>query len=162
TLAIAYATEAHLLINDADQSPFNVGTRLILDDFTQAQVADLNRRCGSPLRDAEEVTRFWDLVGGHPYLVRCGLQAMTAPGLGIGAIEAAAEHDDGPFGDHLRRLLAMRSRSPALMDALRSVLQGQPCPTAESFYRLRSAGLITGHSAREARPRCHLYAAYLK
>ena len=33
TLCIAYATEAHLFINDLNQSPFNVGTRLSLDDF---------------------------------------------------------------------------------------------------------------------------------
>ena len=34
TLAIAYATEAHLFITDLNQSPFNVGTRLTLEDFT--------------------------------------------------------------------------------------------------------------------------------
>src|SRR5206468_9769560 len=49
TLAIAYATEAHLFITDLNQSPFNVGTRLTLDDFTLEQVAELNRRYGSPL-----------------------------------------------------------------------------------------------------------------
>ena len=30
TIAIAYATEAHLFIDDLNQSPFNVGTRLML------------------------------------------------------------------------------------------------------------------------------------
>jgi serine/threonine protein kinase len=44
TLAIAYATEAHLFITDLNQSPFNVGTRLQLEDFTLAQIADLNER----------------------------------------------------------------------------------------------------------------------
>jgi hypothetical protein len=44
TMAIAYATEAHLFINDPNQSPFNVGTKLTLSDFTCEQVADLNRR----------------------------------------------------------------------------------------------------------------------
>src|SRR5262249_9292212 len=33
TLAIAYATEAHLFIEDMNQSPFNVGTLLVLEDF---------------------------------------------------------------------------------------------------------------------------------
>ena len=55
TLAIAYATEAHLFITDLNQSPFNVGTRLTLEDFTLEQVADLNRRYGAPLRDEAEV-----------------------------------------------------------------------------------------------------------
>jgi hypothetical protein len=39
TLAIAYSTEAHLFITDVNQSPFNVGTRLALEDFTLAQIA---------------------------------------------------------------------------------------------------------------------------
>jgi len=44
TMAIAYATEAHLFITDVNQSPFNVGTRLTVEDFTLSQVADLNER----------------------------------------------------------------------------------------------------------------------
>src|SRR5918912_560109 len=44
TVAIAYATEAHLFITDLNQSPFNVGTRLTLEDFTPGEVAELNRR----------------------------------------------------------------------------------------------------------------------
>ena len=47
TLALAYATEAHLFITDIHQSPFNVGTRLVLEDFTLAQMAELNRRAGT-------------------------------------------------------------------------------------------------------------------
>ena len=43
-MAIAYATEAHLFITDVNQSPFNVGTRLTVEDFTLSQVADLNER----------------------------------------------------------------------------------------------------------------------
>ena len=58
TLAIAYATEAHLFITDLNQSPFNVGTRLTLEDFAPAQVADLNGRYGLPLPDGEAVARF--------------------------------------------------------------------------------------------------------
>src|SRR5207248_2134491 len=52
TLVLTYATEAHLLITDANQSPFNVGTRVTLEDFTLDEVADLNRRYGSPLRES--------------------------------------------------------------------------------------------------------------
>lgn len=49
TLAIAYATEPHLLIADANQSPFNVGVRVMLEDFDRgdagAQPA-VRRRAG--------------------------------------------------------------------------------------------------------------------
>jgi DNA-binding SARP family transcriptional activator len=162
TLAIAYATEAHLFITDLNQSPFNVGTRLTLEDFTVEQVADLNRRYGSPLRDPTELARFYRLVAGHPYLVRRGLHEMAAHGLPITAIEAEAEPAAGIFGDHLRRMLAALVKDPELCDAVGAVLRGQPCPTPEGFYRLRSAGVLSGESVGEARPRCQLYASYLK
>jgi hypothetical protein len=58
-------------------------------------------------------------------------------------------------------MLAALTRDNDLCDAMGAVLQGLPCPSADSFYRLRSAGLITGDSARDAQPRCQLYARYL-
>jgi hypothetical protein len=166
TLAIAYATEAHLFITDLNQSPFNVGTRLALDDFTVEEVAELDRRYGRPLDDPARVRRFYGLVGGHPYLVREGLHEMAARGMDLESLERLADHDDGPFGDHLRRLALSLAHGDAatgapLADAMREVLAGRPCPTAESFYRLRSAGVVAGDSAGDARPRCRLYAAYL-
>jgi serine/threonine protein kinase len=162
TLAIAYATEAHLFITDLNQSPFNVGTRLALGDFTFEQVAELNRRYGSPLRDRAEVARYFRLVGGHPYLVRRGLHEMVAQGLKLVDLEAQAADDEGPFGDHLRRLFVSLTHDAALCEVVRGALQGQPCPSPESFYRLRSAGLMVGDSTRDVRPRCQLYATYLE
>jgi serine/threonine protein kinase len=162
TLAIAYATEAHLFITDQNQSPFNVGTRLELRDFTPEQVAELNARTGSPLRDADELERFYRLLGGHPYLVRRGLHEMVTDGLTFDAFESVAGRDEGPFGDHLRRILVLLARDPLLADITRAVLAGQPCPTSEAFYRLRSAGVMSGDTQAELRPRCQLYADYLK
>ncbi|MBV9924201.1 MAG: AAA-like domain-containing protein [Acidobacteria bacterium] len=162
TLAIAYATEAHLFITDQNQSPFNVGTRLELKDFTREQIAEVNARHGSPLRDDAELGRFYDLLGGHPYLVRRALHEMVTSGLSFDAFEASAGRDEGPFGDHLRRILVLLARDTALADITRAILSGQPCPTSEAFYRLRSAGVMAGDTQAELRPRCRLYADYLK
>ena len=52
------------------------------------QVADLNRRHGSPLRDKAEVARYFRLVSGHPYLVRRGLYEMAGHHLEIATFEA--------------------------------------------------------------------------
>jgi serine/threonine protein kinase len=162
TLAIAYATEAHLFITDVNQSPFNVGTRLTLDDFTLEQMAELNHRYAYPLGDRDELSRFFNLVGGQPYLVRRGLDEMVRHKLALNEFEARADRDEGPFGDHLRRILVLLVQNEELCDAVRGVLGGQPCPNAESFYRLRSAGVMAGESAREVRLRCQLYANYLQ
>jgi hypothetical protein len=161
TLAIAYATEAHLFITDVNQSPFNIGTRLVLEDFWPDQVAELNERYGKPLKDKIELDRFIRLVGGHPYLVRRGLHEMAKRKITISALEEKAPRDDGIYGDHLRRILLLLARDQSLTEIVRGILRGQPCPTADSFYRLRSAGLIKGSAATDAHPRCQLYATYL-
>lgn len=161
TLVMAYATEAHLFITDVNQSPFNVGTRLALDDFTIEQVAELDRRYGAPVGSVAELERFYELVGGHPYLVRQGMHTM-ANGLGFEVFLAKAPTLEGPYGDHLHRLTSLLARDEALVAAVRGVLEGERrAVREEDFYRLRAAGVLVGETARDARPRCGLYAKYL-
>ncbi len=162
TVAIAYATEAHLFITDLNQSPFNVGTRLHLEDFNPTQVAELNRRYNSPIRSQEDLNRFYRLVGGQPYLVRRGLHELATHKLPFDTFEEHAARDESFYGDHLRRILVILVRDEELTHAMRQVLNSQPCPTSESFDRLRGAGLLIGHTREEARPRCRLYAIYLR
>jgi len=162
TLAIAYATEAHLFITDVNQSPFNVGTRLQLEDLSHDQVSELNRRYGSPLRGPEEETAYYRLLNGQPYLTQRGLAEMVSRQMRFAAFEAVAGQDEGIFGDHLRRFLVLLVRDADLCEVMRAVLRGEPCTSAEYFYKLRSAGILTGDSIADARPRCRLYADYLK
>jgi hypothetical protein len=162
TIVMAYATEAHLFIADLNQSPFNVGTRLALEDFTLAEVAELNRRYGNPLGADQDLDRFHRLLAGQPYLVRCGLQEMVAQNAGFAVLERQAELEEGIFADHLRRLLVCLGTDPTLQEVVGRLLHaGQP-PPLEMFYRLRSAGVIRGASPSDARLRCELYDRYLR
>jgi serine/threonine protein kinase/class 3 adenylate cyclase len=161
TLAIAYATEAHMFITDMNQSPFNVGTRLVLADFTPAQVAELNQRYGSPLHDKAELDQFYDLVGGQPYLTRRGLHELTSNNLAFADFSVQAARDEGPYGDHLRRLLVSLAGDNTLCNSVREMMSGRQNTTSEAFYRLRSSGLVAGDSAREMKSRCKLYETYL-
>lgn len=161
TLAIAYATEAHLFITDLNQSPFNVGTRLQLSDFSLEQIRDLNARFGSPLVNERELQRFWELLGGHPYLVHRGLCEMASRGLPFSAIETQALQNDGLFGDHLRRLLLSLWQGNSRRDAISTLIAGNRKLPTEAFYALRSAGLLAGESSDSAQFRCQLYAQYL-
>jgi len=162
TLAMVYSTEAYLFITDLNQSPFNVGTRLDLEDFSFEQMADLSHRYGSPLKTTAEVQRLFTLLGGQPYLVRLGLNELTAGNVTFAQLLVGAARDEGIFGDHLRRLLVVLARDPELADAVRHVLQGRPCPSDASFYRLRSAGVLKGDVPARAQIRCEIYASYLK
>ena len=162
TLAIAYATEAHLFITDLNQSPFNVGTRLALEDFTLEQVAELKRRYGAPAarrgRARRASTAWWAAI---PTWCAAASTRWRRHGTDLAGLEAGAGRRRAIFGDHLRRLLAAPARDPSSARSCAAVLRGQPCPTPESFYRLRSAGVLIGDSERDARPRCRLYATYL-
>lgn len=161
TLAMAYATEASLFITDINQSPFNVGTRLALDDFTKEQVEELNRRYDSPLRDEKEISIFVALLGGHPYLTQLGLQTLVQ-GMPLETFLSLAPSPEGPYGDHLHRMFILLARDPELVEAIRDVLEKRKEPSEDAFHRLRSAGVLLGDTAYDARPRCLLYSIYLE
>jgi hypothetical protein len=156
TLVMAYATEAHLLIADVNQSPFNVGVRVTLDDFDSGEAMELNARYGSVLENPTDVTRLMAIAGGHPYLLQCAF-AELKQGTPLDQLEADARRENGPLGDHLRRLRAMLQQDPALEQAMHAVVKEGACPDRDRFYRLRSAGLIQGSSPADARPRCGFY-----
>lgn len=161
TMVIAYATEAHMFITDINQSPFNVGTRISLEDFNPAEFAALNERYGSPLLNPGEIADCFRLLGGQPYLTRRALNEMSSRGDCFRSFEAQACRDEGPFGDHLKRLLFSLAQDPVLLQTVRDVLHGSCTARTEDFYRLRSAGVMAGEFAREMKPRCQLYRIYL-
>jgi len=161
SLAIAYASEAHLFITDMNQSPFNVGTRMVLADFTLEQVRELNQRYGCPLGNESELERFFSLLGGQPFLTQRGLHQMADRGLSFLEFAEGAARDEGPYGDHLRRIFVSLNRDPALCDVVRSVICGRHSSSTDTFYRLRSSGIMAGESARDMKLRCQLYEQYL-
>jgi serine/threonine protein kinase/class 3 adenylate cyclase len=161
SLAIAYASEAHLFITDVNQSPFNVGTRLVLADFTLDQVRELNERYGCPLHGENEMEGFFSLLGGQPFLTQRGLHQMAEKSLSYQEFAAGAARDEGPYGDHLRRIFVSLSQDPALCEVVRGVISGRHSSGVDSFYRLRSSGIVAGESARDMKLRCQLYEQYL-
>lgn len=156
TLVIAYATEAQLFLTDLHQSPFNVGTRLNLADFTASDTAVLNTCFGSPLRTTTELSALREWVGGQPHLNHIAFYVLSG-GVPLTEILAEALNPDGLFGTHLRRLTAALTRNTALMEAVRGLLAGVNPLAPEVFYRLRAAGVLTGEAGSEAQFRCRLY-----
>jgi hypothetical protein len=163
TLVIAYSTEAHMFIPDSSLSPFNVGTQLVLEDFTRQEVDELNRRHDSPLRSAAEAEAFFHLFGGQPYLVRRALYELAAGASDLsGLSREAAAGGERLFGEHLRGVYHSIPQAPELRERIGSLLLGTARPTESEFHRLRSAGLMLGTSAGDARSRCALYEHYLR
>ncbi len=162
TLILTYSTEAYLFIPSLNQSPFNVGTRITLEDFTPTEVAELNARYGSPLSNKAELERLYRLVGGHPYLVRRCLNELKAHGMNVEELEAEACRDGGLFSDHLARLDVAIRCDNSLKQALAALVEGKTTIPQEPFSRLCAAGIVTGPAANNVRLRCGLYESYLR
>ncbi|HEX3556300.1 MAG TPA: AAA-like domain-containing protein [Thermoanaerobaculia bacterium] len=158
-LVLGHATEAQW-IEDLNQSPFNVGDRLRLGDFTRDQVADLNHRHRKPLRNPEEIDGLMELVGGHPYLVRQALYVLATERWSIARLREEAGKDTGPFGDHLRRHLWALLQSERLRAVVGRIARGEGCDDEGLFQRLVATGLVAGEDRTSAHLRCALYQQY--
>jgi DNA-binding CsgD family transcriptional regulator len=159
-LVLVTSTEPYQLIEDLNQSPFNVGEVVELVDFSQAQVAELNRRYNSPL-SLEELEKLIGLLGGHPYLVRRALYLVATERITASALFAEASDERGPFGDHLRNHLFRLYEREELVAGMKQVIHRQQCQDARVYFRLRGAGLVK-REGRSVIPRCKLYADFFR
>ncbi|OYE00853.1 AAA-like domain-containing protein [Nostoc sp. 'Peltigera membranacea cyanobiont' 232] len=159
-LALVTSTEPYQLIDNLNQSPFNVGQVIDLEDFTAAQVADLNRRHHSPLNPNQE-QQLIALLGGHPYLIRLALYSVASGRLSATELFAKATTDNGPFGNHLRNHLFRLHNKQELVQAMFQIIRQNICEDERIFFRLRGAGLVR-REGRMVLPRCQLYAEYFR
>lgn len=162
TIVIAYATEAHLFIQDVNQSPFNVGRKISLEDFNVQQTVELNTRYGCPLASYAEAEALHAQLGGHPFLTRCALDALAKRKESFESILNIASTDLGPFSDHLKRLLIAVSRLPEVMQYVRQVMYGSALSEQDAYYRLNAAGVVRQSADGRVVFRCELYRAYLQ
>ena len=159
-LVLVTSTEPYQLIENLNQSPFNVGQVIELIDFDGNQVADLNQRHGSPLNEAQ-TQQLMALLAGHPYLVRRALYLVASQQMTVMELFAQATADRGPFGDHLRYHLFRMNDKPELVQGLLEAIQQQRCSNERVFFRLRGAGLVQ-QAGKTVLPRCQLYADYFR
>jgi len=160
TVVISYATEAHLFIQDLNQSPFNVGRQLQLQGFDLAQIEELNRRYGSPLVSPGQIEALRALTAGQPFLTRRALDTVKRGVMDFPALLAGADRDEGPFGDHLKRILVAVSQLPEVLEALRASLESSRLKDAAGFHRLLSAGVMYQTGDNEIAFTCDLYRRY--
>jgi hypothetical protein len=142
SLFLSSSTEPYLFIDNPNQSPFNVAELFSLQDFTRAEVDELNRRHHSPLTQTQ-VDDLIDLINGHPFLTRLALYLLATKKIAnLDTLIAQATEDNGPFADHLRHYLLRVLQKPELKEALAYICRHQTYEENQVFYRLKGAGLI--------------------
>lgn len=140
TLLLTYATEAHIFISDLNQSPFNVGVRIGLKDFSESEVRTLQPKHRN-VSDKSWKT-VMEVCNGHPYLTQCAFDYLAKGGTDK-ELRTNAPRQDGPFGSHLARLLVSITQSDDTIKEVQHLLRAEPFERHTTRYRLQSAGLIT-------------------
>ena len=159
-LVLVISTEPYLLIKEVNQSPFNVGLKIYLEDFSEDQVRDLNQRHNSPVTETD-LPKLLELLGGQPYLTRQALYTMVVEQLSWANLTDVAIEHHGPFGDHLRRQQWLLNQEPSLREAFKQIIEHRNCQDDLARFRLLQAGLIQG-SGDVYTCRCDLYRRYFK
>lgn len=161
-LDIVFATAAsRSQLIETDQpnvAPYNVGNVFKLSDFAPQQVADLNRRHGSPFTTDRKLRQLMNLVGGHPFLIRWALylvasQRFTAPRL--------FAHPMAAFNEHLSYQFSELLKKPELASGFRQVVLQQSSLDNQVRLRLLTTGLIRLEN-EVVKPRCQLYERYFR
>ena len=147
------------LIRDTRMTPFNIGRRIELDDFTENEAAPLANGLGTNEATAQSLLgRVLHWTGGHPYLTQ-RLCSALAEALRAPPIDGAAAHLVPPAlpisqtVDHLadklflsrqarerddnlifvrERILRSEADVPGLLLLYRKVHSGQPVPNDET------------------------------
>jgi AAA-like domain/TIR domain len=161
SIVLAHSTDPTLWIQDINQSPFNIGEHLELEDFNVAEVAELASRHKLILADSD-LAQLMHLVGGHPFLVRQALYLLAGRSWSLSRLSDAALDERGPFGDHLRQLSWRLHQNDGLRSSMRQILRRKSCDDDLNFQRLRAAGLVCGASCDAAEMRCELYDRYFR
>lgn len=158
-LLLAVAMRPNLLVDDPNNSPFNLSERIELLDFDDRQIAELAIFYGLHT-DVAERASLRRLIGGNPFLAGLAFEKMAAqPGRSLSEILSTDEKQ--LFGDYLDRLRKNLRGHPKLSETL-ACLHRQPTVVVDPnlLYELERSGLIEieleGDGLRW-RMRCELY-----
>lgn len=159
-LVLIATLDLHRFTTRVTSSPFNVGQRLELNDFTLEETRLLAQARGIPADIAE---RLHQLLGGHPWLTNLAFDAYTSNKLRLTAQSTSEDllTESSPFLDHLRQcLFRLQALESEAQEDVGRAFHGKPCSEA-AFVHLQGAGFLRGVAAAP-KPRCELYGAFLR
>jgi hypothetical protein len=144
-----------------NESPFNVGVPIELQEFTPEQVAYLAEKYGL-VWDLEQVKPLMNIVGGHPYLLGQAFSYLRMyTNITLEEMLQNAPTEAGIYGNHLRRYCGMLQQHKELTEALKKVVMASGTVQLEpmqgcQLYRL---GLVQ-QVGNEVKITCNLYRQY--
>ncbi|MBN3879183.1 MULTISPECIES: AAA-like domain-containing protein [unclassified Nostoc] len=156
-LIVVHSTEIYVPL-DLNQSPFNVGLPIQLNNFSKEEVQQLAQCYGFHWEDGEEARQLMDMVGGHPALVQIALYHLSRGDVTLEQLLETAPTSTEIYSHHLQRHLITLQEQPELASTLYAVISAtEPIQLDRILsYKLSSLGLIVqlGHKTV---PTCKLY-----
>ena len=158
-LILSHSTEVYIPL-DINQSPFNAGIPILLEEFDADQVEALAYLYQLDW-DKSKVAKLMDLAGGHPYLVRLAMYQIKTNNITLEQFLDQATFEMAIYSNPLRRLLNTLKQSPTLTEAFAKVVESTEPVFLDSLqiYQLHSIGLVQ-HQQNLVSPRCKLYRDY--
>jgi hypothetical protein len=159
-LIVIHSTEIYVPLQ-LNQSPFNVGLPVHLDDFNLEEVQQLAQRYGLDWADEDKAKQLIFLIGGHPALVHTALYHLSRREITLPQLVETAHTATGIYSNHLQRHWVTLKKQPELAQALDTVLNAtEPvCLDPILAYKLNSMGVIK-QSGDRAIASCELYRQY--
>jgi len=100
------------------------------------------------------------LVGGQPFLTRRAFDILAREESDVQSLFASADREDGPFGDHLKRVLVSVTQLPFVWEALRHSVSHVETADSRGVQRLVAAGILVPKEHGFGLP-CELYRRFL-
>jgi transcriptional regulator with XRE-family HTH domain len=161
-LIVVHSTEIYVPL-DLNQSPFNVGLPIQLNNFSKEEVQQLAQRYILDWSDGEEAMQLMDMVGGHPALVQIALYHLCRDEIALAQLLKTAATFTGIYSSHLQRHWVALQEQPELATALDTTIKTtEPVSLDPTLaYKLSSMGLIKLDN-NKATLRCQLYRQYFE
>lgn len=161
-LIVVHSTEIYVPLQ-LNQSPFNVGLPIQLDEFSLEEVIQLAQRYQLHWRSTQEVHKLMAMIGGHPALIHLAIYHLSCQQMSLAQLLKTAPTSTGIYSHHLQRHWVTLQQQPELLSAIDTVVRATEtvCLDPILTYKLTSMGLIKSDGNR-ATFSCELYRQYFE
>ena len=165
-LIVTHSTEIYISLN-INQSPFNVGLSLSLEEFNTSQIEELAKKYGLQQQQfgiqSSQIQSLIEIVGGHPYLINLAFCHLITQNNDLDLIIREAATDTGIYRDYLRGHLIALKAHPELAAAYKQVINADSGVQLNSIaaYELESMGLVK-LKGNDTTYSCKLYRLYFQ
>lgn len=139
-IILTYSTD-DIPIKDSLRSPFNIGEVVLLSEFTNSQIFKLSIDRGLDL-NPNDIAKLRDFSGGHPYLIQKALFEIGERKCSVEDFIEIAHDDNGPFGEHLRRLFYKLNQEKSRISTLIDILHKKRSDNDSDIMYLQAVGLV--------------------